>query len=409
MNLRIVKREGQGEDKTRVLFLLPSEGEATAEDLAMLQALYSRDPRPIDDALKMVKLSKSGEFMNKFYLGYGHASVAELGSVVIAIENIPMPIAKLFQHYQLYRGQECSTRYLDFSKQPFMAVTPEGAAYQSELREFYLSALEPTYQHVVMRHALDVNNKAEVKAGRAATFDILRGFLPTGAVTNIAWCTDLRKLNERVNALWAYVNVFPGLADVLEKLESLSLEIFANSFTVSRSTLAPDFLLPEDVPSYQVYFSELMSTYGRRRGFLEVSTQLDYGSWRDIARHRSVEQAFPFLEASEYELWYVNQLPPQLMETACNLLDKAQDIDDVYAVPMAYKVPVYMSGHLDSFQYIFNIRTSQTVHPTLRKCLLRVITTLSSEFGLDVDIPSENKDPDWIISSKRGMQDIVKR
>jgi len=168
----------------------------------------------------------------------------------------------------------------------------------------------------------------------------------------------------------------------------------------------------QDEPQYLVRMDNLKSFNGRRRAFVEIFTQIDFGSWRDLARHRSVEQMFPWIEPSEYENWYVDQLPDELSEAGYKILDKARytiSMTDIYAVPLAYKVPVYMSGHLDKFEYIFNLRTAQTVHPTLRKCLLRIVDDLNVNFGADIALPPGHCEPNWVVSSKRGTQDIVKK
>lgn len=413
MNLRILKREpnpGTG-DRSRVLFLLPSENEATAEDLAMLQALYSRDPRPIDDAIKLLKSSNSGDFMKKFYVGYGHESIADLGMVVVAIENVPMPVAKLIQHYQLYRGQECSTRYLDFSKQHFCSRTEEGKVYQEKLRSFYLSSMEPTTEHLLERFKLDRDKPGEFKAAKAAAFDVLRGYLPCGAVTNLAWTVDLRNLNDRIHALKVFVEDYPELGFVLDKLQSLFEEVFPNSVRKEYQDVNPlEWPFGKDLKHLwdsDAKFHPLRTVNGQQRGQIEWMGLLDFASWRDLARHRSVFQTFPLITTDHgWEWWYEDNLPNDLQSQGQEILHEATTIkNDVYAIPMAYQVPFFISGPLEKFRYIIRLRSGMTVHPTLRSRIIGLTEQLERTHGLEFKC---NRSEDWIVGGKRGQQDITR-
>jgi thymidylate synthase ThyX len=415
MNLRILKKEAVPEtgDLSRVLFLLPSENEPTAEDLAMLQALYSRDPRPIDAAVKLLKTSKSGDFMNKFYVGYGHESIAELGDVVIAVENVPMPVAKLIQHYQLYKGQECSTRYIDFSNQPFIARTDAGKAYQEKLRSFYLKALEPTTEHLIARFGIDRDNANEMRGAKAAAFDVLRGFLPNGAVTNLAWKTDLRYLNNRLHALSDHIEDFPELKVVIDKIRALAMKAFPNSIREERNVNTDPLEWPFGGDMAEFWMSDvkyipLRPVNGEQRGIIEWTDTIDFASWRDLARHRSVYQTFPVIGTDYgFEWWYHDQLPPSLQEEAEALVEEGRAIkDDVYAIPMGFKVPFVVSGPLEKFRYIIRLRSGLTVHPTLREAIYSLAGRLTAQYGLTF---SRLNSLAWVVGGKRGTQDIVQK
>ena len=62
--------------------------EFNPEDTAMMQALYSRSAESVVTHAEKVKQSGSGKFMEKFYVGYGHASIADCGSTTIFIEGV---------------------------------------------------------------------------------------------------------------------------------------------------------------------------------------------------------------------------------------------------------------------------------------------------------------------------------
>ena len=99
------------------------------EDNAMLQALYSRSSSSVLEHTKKIEKTGSGKFMSQFYMGYGHASIADCGFVTLYFEGISMLAAKAIEDNPLFNGQECSSRYIDFSKQdfhnPFPVDSPE--------------------------------------------------------------------------------------------------------------------------------------------------------------------------------------------------------------------------------------------------------------------------------------------
>ena len=67
------------------------------EDLAMLQALYSRSPASVVSHLDKLKQSGSGKFMDQYYVGYGHASIGDCGATTLFIEQVSMLVAKAVQ------------------------------------------------------------------------------------------------------------------------------------------------------------------------------------------------------------------------------------------------------------------------------------------------------------------------
>lgn len=410
MRIRIVERPPRPAvgDLSRVLFLLPSEGEPTAEDLAMLQALYSRDPRPIDDNVKLLKTANAGEFMEKFYVGYDHASVGELGDLLIAIENVPIIVAKLIQHFPLYRGQEASTRYLNWSQQPFIARTVEGRNYQEKLRAFYVRSFPQVVKELLNRFELDTNDPVDVKAARAGAFDILRGYLTAGATTSLSWVVNLRDLNTRLEELAGYGEWYPEIRPVVDKIQSLFEETAPHSVVPTRNKKLSPLLQPVGRTSnyqHQVSVSSLQPVQGQNRALVEWSGLLDLGSWRDLARHRAVFQTFPELDYThDVEQWYIENLPGALQEEARRLLLEAPQVGDPLAFPLAYNVPFLLSGMLDKFEYLINLRSSPTVHQTLRNAIFSLTDLLRKAAPELCSLDPQNRE--WKILRRRGQQDI---
>ena len=83
----------------------------------MLQALHSRSTGGIENHLQVLAEKGADNFMSKFYVGYGHKSIGDCGSVTVFIEGVSLLVCKAIQDTKLYSGQETSTRYVDFSQQ----------------------------------------------------------------------------------------------------------------------------------------------------------------------------------------------------------------------------------------------------------------------------------------------------
>src|SRR5580658_2751494 len=104
----------------RVLTVSPMPPEKCAFALAR----YSRSPDSIRASLDWVRTHDSTKFLERFYFQYGHASIADLGHVVLCFEGISELAATEIEDEQLWDGQARSSRYQDFSRSGF--VTPAG-------------------------------------------------------------------------------------------------------------------------------------------------------------------------------------------------------------------------------------------------------------------------------------------
>src|SRR3989338_1872863 len=111
--------------------------EFNPEDTAMMQALYSRSAASMAEHVEQVRKTGSGKFMEKYYVGYGHASIADCGSTTIFIEGVSMLVAKAVQDWPLYSGQETSSRYIDMSKQAI--VDPVGTLLSRTILDSWMA------------------------------------------------------------------------------------------------------------------------------------------------------------------------------------------------------------------------------------------------------------------------------
>ncbi len=175
------------------------------EDTAMMQALYSRSPDSVLNHEKKVEEQGSEKFMDIFYVGYDHKSIGDCGTTTIFIEGVSMITAKILQDWQLYSGQEASTRYLDWSKQSVIDPlnTELSRSIIQKMMNFYAWAQPKLVEFLKEKYAMKEGEteKQYEKAINARSFDILRGFLPSGAQTNLSWHTNLRQAGDKLQKM----------------------------------------------------------------------------------------------------------------------------------------------------------------------------------------------------------------
>src|SRR5438874_9662540 len=96
----------------RVITVAPMPAEKSAYALAR----YSRSPDSIRQSIDWVRTHNSESFLESFYFQYGHASIADLGHIVMCFEGISELAATEVEDEPLWDGQARSSRYQNFSK-----------------------------------------------------------------------------------------------------------------------------------------------------------------------------------------------------------------------------------------------------------------------------------------------------
>jgi thymidylate synthase ThyX len=425
------------------------------ETLAMLQALYSRSPASVHDHLAKVKEAGAGEFMGRYFVGYGHASIGDCGVTALFIEGVTMLTAKAIQDWPLYSGQEASTRYMDFSNAVFANPmnTAEGEAIQERWRAFYLRARDPVLAHLRAKYPRqeDEDEKTYKRAINARSFDILRAFLPAGASTNLSWTTNLRQANDKLRWLLHHPSrrIRDLTCDMLDELRGK----YEHSFGQGSLKVAREGGTDQDVDNWTAgvmqqhymlkptggrYAIETNIRFADLRPYARVLAQrprgaelphwmgelgtirsefpLDFGSYRDIQRHRNGTIRMPLLTTSMgFHLWYLDQLPDELREEAVQLIEEQDDAihklgaGDVAAqdyIAMGFCVPVHCTQTLPAFVYRLEIRASKTVHPTLRNEVLREVAWFRHHFP-DIALHVDTDPDSWTV--RRGKQTIEER
>lgn len=430
------------------------------EDVAMLQALYSRSAESVDVHLEKVRKTGSAKFMEKYVIGYGHKSIADCGSTTIFIENVSMLAAKAIQDWPLYSGQETSTRYLDMSKRDLVdpVGTTESRTILARWMDFYVSKREAVANEVRRRfpHQLGEGESAYEQAVNARAFDILRGFLPAACTTQLSWHTNLRQADDHLRGMSRHplAEVRDRAADILADFSRRYRTSFGDAATLSgigsrqettlerQARFAWEAMVDErmtyafDSQPQSLFRSwidlgtdedrhEMIATRPRgcvlphalgRLGQLQFCGLLDFGSFRDIQRHRNGVCKMPLLTAHfGFEPWYLEQLDRETCNEAVELiqeqraairsLETTPEIAQYYHA-MGFRVQVDLTYTLPAAVYVMELRSGKTVHPTLRS----FIHTMICEFrkahpsvALHVDMSADS----WTV--RRGTQTIVEK
>lgn len=441
------------------IFVIDSK---SPEDLAMMQALYSRSALSVTKHLEKVNKTGSGKFMESFYVGYGHESIGDCGSTAIFIENVSILAAKAIQDWPLYSGQETSTRYIDFSKQSFTDPinTPESKKILQDWMDFYLSSQEKLGMFLKEKYPIKVDETLTEynKAIKARCFDILRGFLPTAINTQLSWHTNLRQAANKLALLIHHPDkIIARLAEeILKKLQ----ERYPHSFThkkypetekyreemmkkytyfdrnmeesdeffqgladifqgkldevYCKTSITRDSLIPYmDAIKTRPIKTELPG-FLADLGTVTFDFFLDFGSFRDLQRHRNGVCRMPILTTNYgFHPWYLEQLPEGMRGQAVLLIARltreieALQCDEIvkqYYIPMGFRVPCHVTYGLPAALYVIELRSGTTVHSTLRQVAHKMNDALLKKLP-EVVVHVDKEADEWDV--RRGRQDIV--
>lgn len=314
------------------------------------------------------------------------------------------------------------------------------------------------------------------KAINARAFDIMRGFLPAASCTQLSWHTNLRQardklrllVNHPVDEIRCTANTI--LSQLLEKYGSAFKESdsaedqwiikYADAhFQLEEAYFGqtrPNAFVHEYnefsyaisdnlIPALRGAHYDIRNTYGKIRKLLETRPKyhrlphsfsslgtltfdfsIDFGSWRDIQRHRNGVCPTPNLNNSVrrgIHPFYIDQVMAVLdQEERQTFIAKIEDVIDrcrtftktyaglygsecQYVWPLGIGMFCTVTYSLPEIVYVTELRTSQHVHPTLRQvaqALASYIQKTYPEIKLYVDMDEDK----WSI--KRGTQDIVK-
>ena len=420
------------------------------EASAMLQALYSRSASSVTEHVKKVHERGSDQFMASYYVGYGHASIGDCGVTTLYLEDVSLLACKAVQDTPLYSGQETSTRYIDFSRQRICdpAGTQQSGAYLRRWVDFYVEVLDALNLEFKARFPLDKGNPGVwEKAVSARALDVARSFLPAGVTSQVSWTTNLRQAHEHLSRLEnhplaevrllaaqcrrqlaeRYPNSFGHEAD--QQAAAYCREVCADEFYSPPPAVAPPFEVSTALDNERLEREALAVIAERPRKSLLPKTlarfghytckfALDFGSFRDLQRHRGGLCRMPLLTTGlGFNEWYFEQMSDDLRTRAQNFVNA--QLDDLqsfagalskealqYYIPMGMNVACELIYDLPQMVYVAELRSGRTVHPTLRAIAQRMALFLQErhpKLALYADLRGD------AFRVQRGLQDIVER
>lgn len=461
------------------------------ETLAMLQAFYSRSIKSIGDRTENMDSAQVKESLSKYYVGYGHRSIGQCANFTVFLEDVSIFAAKAIQHHPLYNGQETSTRYYNFTERP--VVTPfEGESWN----DGYVDYVRRLYS-VILNHATSAYlerarsaketelTDAEKRAAKASAFDVARAFLTAGFTTKLSWTTNFDQVQEQL--AWLINSPAPELntigLSVAEMLHTrypkaikdpvdfksaylrdcANVTFFDNTermYVRARSNDRHWWF--EENTRYGVNFSakvphleplwmsddEIALMRGRNRGeavprsFSRYGTyslffDIDYGSFRDLHRHRNGNVYFPsyptdrklhgwyHLELEQLDILdkpgvgrmnvrdsieylYLKLLPSVEDKVAASnpVGSQAHSAAMMYYVPMGTIVKAAMRYDLPQAIYVSELRSARTVHATARLVARSIANAIRYSMPHDIPIHTDSFEG---IDSSRGNQTIMER
>jgi len=415
------------------------------EHQAMLAALYSRSPKSVKIHMEQVAAKGADSFMSQWYCGYGHKSIGDCGTITIFVEDVSMLCAKAIQDNPLYNGQEASTRYLDFAERPIVDPVCDATsmAIQNTWIDLYKEVLTSLLSEFEQRFPIEEGQKRRIwkKAVEARAFDVARGFLPAGCTTFVAWHTNLRQAHDHLSLMRH--NPVAEVRAVAAGIHEELLKRYPSSFGHKRYEASEDYLAKsvgrwafserDSNPDFECYSAfdtaglnqhrDLLKSrppktelHQRMRQFGQFTFRfpLDFGSYRDLQRHRSCVQEMPLLTTKWGILnWYLEQLPDTLVERVCEVAAKQEkainnlDVSDEERqnyIAMGYASPIQITCSLPSAIYIAELRSGTTVHPTVRKVAQQIGDTIQSTIPYCA-MHHDMSEGVWDV--KRGTQDIT--
>jgi len=179
---------------------------------AALFARYSRSAKSlrrllldefIDPGGMVVEAAETGraraaDLFGRVLAEYGDDSVAQLGGVHLACEQVSQPLAKAIEWGRLAAYLEQSTRYIPYTdhrggwyryfRDPLLLASPHSATYveaMDGLFEAYTALFEPLRAHLDEQLPAQEDEAARKRAIRALALDLMRGLLPAGTVSNV--------------------------------------------------------------------------------------------------------------------------------------------------------------------------------------------------------------------------------
>jgi len=267
--------------------------------------------------------------------------------------------------------------------------------------------------------------------------------LPAGITTQLSWHTNLRQAWDKLSAfrhhpLGEVKNIAANIHDQLkkkykhsfshepEKSQEQYWQYSAENYSYFSPKESVGFKMTSTVKNTELKkYRQLLKRRPEKtglphflmdQGLIKFRFLLDYGSFRDIQRHRNGVCRMPLLTTKRgFNDWYLEQLPDYLRKEAKKLIIvqkkaiNALKVDEKikqYYIAMGFNVDCEVAYGLPATCYVAELRSSRYVHPTLRKIAHQMVGALGKKFP-ELKINADLEPSDWDV--RRGSQDITEK
>ncbi len=373
------------------------------EKSAYALARYSRSPDSIEQSIRWVHGHSSEKFWEQFYFDYGHASIADLGHVIICFEEISELAAIRLEDEPLWDGQAKSSRYQNFaSSRWFVPGQIRGseieAVYEGILRslsEIYRLLHDPLIAYFAERDPCPASMKpADYQRTIAArAFDVTRYLLPLSAKTNVGQVVSIRTLEKQITRLLS--SQLPELRAIGEDLKeacqrppvNLWGELCGQTAGLS-DPLAPTLARHATANTYQ---ESVYSDLARHAKEVLRDAGLDQpGNWGTIESVELIDPHHPLDEIVATLLYRVSQAPyRKILEVVKEWSEKEKHATIEVATkqrgPYDELIKEFRCGYAFNFDILMDIGAWRDMHRH-RRCQ-QVQQNFTTVHGYDVPPP----------------------
>lgn len=389
----------QDQSGRRVVAIAPMPPEKSAYALAR----YSRSPESIEQSIRWVHGHSSEKFWEQFYFDYGHASIADLGHVIVCFEEISELAAVRLEDEPLWDGQAKSSRYQNFaSSRWFVPGQIRGseteAVYEGILRslsEIYRLLHDPLIAYLSERGPCPESmRQADYQRTIAArAFDVTRYLLPLAAKTNVGQVVSIRTLEKQMTRLLS--SQLPELRAIGEDLKEACRRPPVNLWSelCGQTSSSNDLLAPTLArhAKANVYQESVYSDLARHAKIALRGTGLEQpGTWGAVESVELIDPHHPLDEIVTTLLYRVSQAPyRKILEVVNEWSEKEKHATIEVATrrrgPYDELIKEFRSGYAFNFDILMDIGAWRDMHRH-RRCQ-QVQQNFTTLHGYDVPPP----------------------
>lgn len=386
----------QDQSGRRVVAIAPMPPEKSAYALAR----YSRSPDSIEQSIRWVHGHSSEKFWEQFYFDYGHASIADLGHIIICFEEISELAAIRLEDEPLWDGQAKSSRYQNFASDRWFVPghirgSETEALYEGILRslsEIYRLLHDPLITYLSEREPRPESMKSAdyQRTIAARTFDVTRYLLPLAAKTNVGQVVSIRTLEKQITRLLS--SQLPELRAIGQDLKeacqrppvNLWSELCGQTLSVN-DPLAPTLARHAKANAYQ---ESVYSDVARHAKEVLRGTGLDQPcTWGAVESVELIDPHHPLDEIVTTLLYRVSQAPyREILKVVNEWSEKEKQTTIEVATrqrgPYDELIKEFRSGYAFNFDILMDIGAWRDMHRH-RRCQ-QVQQNFTTLHGYDV-------------------------